>query len=632
MHKPLQPIDYGGPADVEFEAILPSILEQGVYRAFIASAARYADNLAVADLQTRLTYGELQQESLGLAQYLHDVSLASSADGNAPIAIYLPHQVELTVTILACLALGVPYVPLDTLFPLSRNRAILENSAAQAIVTQAQYAEICRDIAPHNCQVIVLDTCDHSEAPSEPQCEKTVRGNAKDIAYILYTSGSTGAPKGVYQNQRGLLHDVMQYVNAAHINATDRLTMLYSGSVIGSIRDLFGALLTGASVWLLSAKELGVSGVLRVIADQKLSILHAVPVLFRQLMQDTDAKAQLRSVRLAYLAGDRLDIEDAQSFQLNFPTHAYLYTGIGSTENSTLYRHWFIAADTPLTYEVLPVGRAIPDRFVRLLDDNGNEVAAGEVGEIEVTSAFMALGYWRNEALSERFFQKSSLILGARRFLTGDLARERRDGLLEFYGRKDSQVKLRGYLVHPGEIERKAKSLRGVGEAAIIVRKDDSGQAIGLVLYWSAQSEHLTEFDLRQYLTEHLTLAQMPARFYRLPQLPLLGNFKIDRQKLSALDSVYQTQSTAQASYDSTMLGRTRRVVHEVMAGGAVSRHDDLNSLHADSLDIMRMVLALEHEFAVTIDAEAFVKNFKSVEALTNFIETLKNEKCDESC
>jgi len=190
-----------------------------------------------------------------------------------------------------------------------------------------------------------------------------------DLAYIIYTSGSTGQPKGVYQNQRNLLHDVMQYINVSEIDSNDRLSLLYSPSVNGAIRDIYGALLTGATLYTHNLITQGLSSIPRIIEKNQLTIYHSVPNIFRTGLKRKTENYSFDCVRLIYLAGDKIFKGDIEIFKELFSNDCVVYVGIGSTENATIYRQWFIDKDTKLEDELVPVGFEVPDRVMKLIDE-----------------------------------------------------------------------------------------------------------------------------------------------------------------------------------------------------------------------------------------------------------------------
>jgi acyl-coenzyme A synthetase/AMP-(fatty) acid ligase/acyl carrier protein len=323
-------------------------------------------------------------------------------------------------------------------------------------------------------------------------------------------------------------------------------------------------------------------------------------------------------VRLVYLAGDRLDWDDARAFQRHFPPGSKLYTGIGSTENATIFRQWFIDHDTPIGSGRPPVGRAIPERTVSLIGDDGRVVPPGEVGEIVVSSRYMALGYWRAEDLTRTAFVRDAHDPAARVFRTGDLGREREDGLLEFLGRKDHQVKIRGHRVEPAEIEAALKTHPSVAEAAVIVRDGGSTGNTTLAAYFEAR-KHVKVLpagkSLASFLRTRLPAHMVPAAIMAIPRLPLLANFKIDRAQLARLDAMGASMSgtivPGTLARDEPVAKAVRRVVAAVLDVKTVLPGDEMAALGADSLQLIQIALHLERQFGVELPADIYVPGLK---------------------
>ena len=591
------PLDFGGPVDHPFMPFPVSALDGSVLDRFRSVAQHHVHRLAIHDGQRKITYGELQEA----VDRLSGTLAAVLPEGDAPVAIFLDHTAQFPVAMLAVLATGRPYVPLDVAFPLARNRRILQHAGVVAIVTESSLAAGAADIMPPNTALIDM------EKPG-PTPRVAATPTAQSLAYVLYTSGSTGEPKGVVQNHGNLLHDVLQYTNSIHLSAEDRLTMLYSGSVNGAIRDIYGALLNGACLHVLSLRRLGGKGLVAAMADHGITVYHSVPILFRQVVAALQPHQRLTGVRLAYLAGDRMDRGDVEAFRRHFPHDALLYTGIGSTENATIYRQWFIGPDTRLEGLRIPVGRAIPDRSVALLAEDGTPVPEGEPGEIVVTSRHMALGYWRAPELSSKGFGTAPQDPLARVFRTGDLGRQRPDGLLEFLGRKDQQVKIRGYRVEPAEIEAIIKQCPGIAEVAIYVRTGADGTAEALAGYWVAKPGE-ERLEVLSYVRQTLSPAMMPADLVRVPALPLLANYKIDRTALAAMDASRRRNAPPDGpDHDQTAtIARVAQLYRKVLEVPRVGAADGMASLNADSLQALRIVLEIEQAFQVTLPQDLFV-------------------------
>jgi amino acid adenylation domain-containing protein len=509
----------------------PTLGESGVFARFAHWAQQQPERVAVLEHASGRcwTYGELHAKALQLAAVLAHAP-------EQPVAVMLPAGGDLAAAFLGALACGRPYVPLDPDFPAERNQLILEQAGATELLCWA-----ASPVVPGGLRRIHVDALPPPPAPATPPPQAALQGGANSIAYILYTSGSTGRPKGVFQNQRGLLHDVDQYTQAASLGPQDCLSWLYSPSVNGAIRDLYAALLNGARLVSLDARRLGLRALGEALAQHRVSVLHAIPPLLRAFLQSEPPAPLLASVRLAYVAGDRFFSSDLAMFERHFPAACQIYNGIGSTECATLYRHWLVDKTRLGEAALVPAGYAIPERETRLLGQDGQPVALGEVGEVEVCSRFIALGYWRQPELTQACFVPDAQRPGWRRFLTGDLARERADGLLEFVGRKDGQLKIRGHRVEPGAVEAALRQLPGVQDAAVL--RTGSAQAPELSAWLVGTARPAA--TLREQLGQRLPAAQVPAHFYWLERIPRLANFKTDQRALEQLAQSAQNSHSA---------------------------------------------------------------------------------------
>ncbi len=638
-----QPLDFDGPTEHPFTQFPSAALERPVIDRFRAIADQYADHLAIDDGEQRFIYAELRQRVEHLARWLAN----HLPPDESPVALCFEHGAQFPLAVLAVLATGRAYLPLDLSFPEARNRRILTQAQIAALVTNRAHAQTAAELCPDGITPLCLDALDtrdgpptlrdprHALAPHTQRDALSARdqraaGTSTDIgtghsatpantstlpspsadslAYILYTSGSTGVPKGVYQNQRNLLHDVLQYTNAIHLDATDRLTMLYSASVNGAIRDIYGALLNGASLHPLAFRQLGTKQLAMRIAEQGITLYHSVPTVFRELISALDPRQHhLSRIRLAYLAGDRLERRGVDAFRRHFPADALLYTGIGSTENATLYRHWFIRPHTPLDGPTVPVGRAIPDRDMALLDENGTRVPVGEPGQIVVTSRYLALGYWRDPELTQQCFSPAPHDPQARVFSTGDLGVLRPDGLLEFRGRQDHQVKIRGYRVELGAIEATLKALPGIQDAAVVARASHPDQTRLDAYLVLDRSTHQGEpwGDLRQLratLSDELPAHMIPATFTLLERLPLTANGKLERAALPLPESAptgNEDQSIAPRNPTEQTLAQLWQAVLALSKPPGV--HDNFFALGGHSLLMARLNIRIEAAFGIAI-------------------------------
>ncbi|MBV8614889.1 MAG: amino acid adenylation domain-containing protein, partial [Acetobacteraceae bacterium] len=495
---PARPVEFG-------------TVEQSIPQRFAEQVRRFGERIAVQAGVVALSYRQL-------AAAAYRVAGAVALAAHAPqIGLLLPHDERMCIGILGTLAAGRSYVALDPAHPEERLAFILDDVGADLILCSADLVELAGRLTGSGRTVLPLDQLmlDPATLPSAPAPDA--------VAYILYTSGSTGRPKGVVQSHRNVLHFIREYTEALRIGPDDRLLQLASYAFDAAVMDMFGALLNGATLCPISPRARTMGEIGAVIAAERITIIHATPTVFRQLLaEDWIAPA---SVRLVVLGGETVRREDVLAFRSRFGPECVLVNGYGPTESTVTLQH-FVAAGTELPRASVPVGRPVGGTDVALVDERGNE--ADLFGEIVIRSPYVALGYWRQASSST--FSDDPTRPGRRRYRSGDLARLLPDGALEFVGRRDGQVKLRGVRIELGEIEAVLRSHAAVGEAAVIVCPAERGED-RLVAYVSGDS---TAAELKAYLARKLPSYMVPSAIVPVPALPLTVGGKLDRRALPA--------------------------------------------------------------------------------------------------
>jgi amino acid adenylation domain-containing protein len=568
------PIDESDPIDWPFERFSYS-LNYSVIDRFEAIARRFPNRPALSDRTSSLTYAEL----FGFVTCLAEATAAMVATRPGPVAILLSHETSFPAAILAVLAAGRGCIPLNADDPTARIQQIAGHASAVAVLSAGELAHEARGLFP---DLPILDIREIQSAPP-----KADRSNADALAYIIYTSGSTGKPKGVYQNHRGLLQDIMECTNTQHISCEDRLALFSSPTNISGFRVTLSALLNGASLHLLRPRELQALGLVKEIRTRGITIFRSVPGLFRQVVDALDEGETLESVRLVVLGGDRVDWRDYELFKRACLPGAHFGVHLGATECSTLYLQWYVDDSCPRT-GLLPVGRCMPERTTSLLDEKGRAVADGEVGEFVVSSRHLALGYWQAPDLTAQAFSTDPIDGLARVFKTGDLGRHRADGLFEHVGRKDDQIKLHGHRIEPAEIESTLRSIPAVADAAVIVRKDETGRPRSLVGYVVLRpgNRGLLPRHLQELLAQKLPLNWVPSQIILRDELPHLPNFKVDRVWLALVDSTRPFEVPALAVEDSDFVSDMRPERH---TGHLASK--EIGPFHFQLLEIWQRLL-----------------------------------------
>jgi acyl carrier protein len=496
---------------------------------------------------------------------------------------------------LGALTAGRGYVPLDATQPFARNEVIAKQASAAAIISADQLAHETRALFPDETPVIDISCLDNY-----PQVRPTQQPGPDDISYIVYTSGSTGTPKGVYQNHRGHLHDLMQMTNTLHLTCEDRLSLVYPISAVAARRDIYGAILNGGSLHILPPKDFQPRSLAQEIRDRRITVLHASPTLFRRLAEIVEPGERLDSVRIVYLASDRMHWGDVDQFRRICPPRSFLYITLASTE-CMVHTHWFVDERLKATGEPLPVGRPTPNWTVTLVDGDGREVADGEVGEVVATSRYMALGYWNAPGLRRQAFSVDPADPENRLFRTGDLCRRRQDGLLEYVGRKDEQIKLHGYRIEPAEIEHALLLCPEFAEAVIMTRKTDDGVPQSLVAYvkLSADVKGLLPRHVAAKLQEQLPGYMIPWPIFIVDEFPRTPNLKIDRSRLAQMD--VQRQVDELCCQENPIIGEVTRVFEQVLHVGNSTPDDNVSSLGGDSLQVIEIAAQLEARFGIPI-------------------------------
>jgi len=578
------------------EVIPDSALDGSVNDVFDATAARHPSRPAICDGARTLTYAEIAALVAAVAAAIDRIA----AGEPGPIAILLHNEVRYAAAMLGALRACRAFVPLDATHPLERNRQIAGHAGAVAVISAGVLAAQARSLFKDWRQVVDLDALEMPDGAVPRD-----RPRADDIAWIGYTSGSTGRPKGVYQDHRGMLHGLRDIGRITRIGPDDRLALCYSPGLLAGTRMVLCALMYGACSDILPPAVLGAAGLAREIRARKTTLLRVVPTVVRRLAEEIAPGERLDSVRVVGLGGERVDWSDYDLVRRIFPPHTQLDVHISSTEAAAGYVGWIVDEKLRADAPRLPVGRVMADRSVTVIGDDGTPVAPGEIGEFVVSGRYVALGYWRNPELTARVFGTDPSDPRRRVLHTGDMGRIRPDGLFEFTGRKDQQIKLRGQRIEPGEIEAALRACSGVSDAAVIVRRKDKGAAHSLAAYVELQQgiQGMLPRHLQAMLGQRVPRHMVPG-FVAIRALPRLPNLKIDRSRLARFDARH-AQQVAERTSDPDVL-KAIAAFERVLQVKGITADDSLASLGGDSLQAVKIALELERDFGVPIPIELF--------------------------
>ncbi len=591
-----------------------------LHERFAAQAARTPDAVALTappgELEGggELTYGELA----GRAGRLAAVLRRRGVGAESLVAICLERSLDLVVALLAVLEAGGAYLPLDPTYPPERLGFMLDDSRARVLVSRS---ELAARLPPHAAELVAVDAGESGAEGAAPLGSGDGSANGSSygssfggdqLAYVIYTSGSTGRPKGV-----AITHgDVSRLLAATRplfgFGPDDVWTLFHSYAFDFSVWEIWGALAHGGRLVVVPyAVSRAPEELLRLLEAERVTVLNQTPSAFAQLAPAAVAApagaASLPDLRLVIFGGEALDPAVLAGWLGCFGEERPRLVNMYGITETTVHATWrplgradLAMAPSPAS----PIGRPLAHLQVHLLDRHGRLVPPGVAGEMHVGGTALARGYLgRPELAAERFLPDGFGFgfgggRGARLYKTGDLARWRPDGELEFLGRADRQVKIRGHRVELGEVEAALAACPGVRAAAVVPR--EQGGALRLVAYvaYVAAPAERTAADLRAWLARTLPEPMLPAAFVRLDALPLTPNGKVDLRALLALPALDEAEDAAVARAGAAERTAPRGKIEELLAGlwaevlrlPEVGVHDNFFALGGDSILSLQVV------------------------------------------
>jgi amino acid adenylation domain-containing protein len=499
---------------------------QPVHKLIEYQAISNPDKVAVISDHLELSYAELNHKSNQLAHYL--ISLGVKPEMVVGIAVER-NAIELIIGLLAILKAGGGYVPLDPEYPRERLNYMLEDSGIQFLLTQAH---VKSKIPCHeNVKILALDALDLSaEIKNNPE----IVMHHHNLAYVIYTSGSTGQPKGVSVSHGPLAMHLASIKEIYDVRPGDRELMFFSINFDAAAEQWITPLTQGAALVLSSANDLAGDGFVDLIEKHRITTLHLPPAYLRMLLPMMHGKAN--SIRTCIAGGEAWYVTDVAGVR-DVLRNARLVNAYGPTESVITPTVWISHTDKNTQKfctggEYVPIGTPVGARNVYVLDTQLNLVPQGAIGELYVGGEGLARGYLERTALTgERFIPNPFDSMGSRLYRTGDWVRWNDEGLLEYLGRVDHQIKIRGFRVELGEIEAQLLAQTGVRDVAVVAQKGSGG--LRLVAYLVPHDGvQLSSALLKTSLTATLPDYMIPNSFIFLDAMPINPNGKIDRKAL----------------------------------------------------------------------------------------------------
>jgi amino acid adenylation domain-containing protein len=495
--------------------------EQTIQQLFEQQVEQTPDALAVEFGDERLSYRELNRRANQLAHYLRKLGVRSEVS----VGLCLERSAEMIVALIGILKAGGAYVPLDMSYPLERLAFMMEDAQIPVLLTSDHLSDA---LPAHWGEVVCIDT-DREVVAEESEENPASSTNADNLAYIMYTSGSTGTPKGVSVTHRNVVRLVKES-DYVEFGPDEVFLQLAPVSFDASTFEIWGSLLNGSRLVVMpphtpSLEELGAT-----LRRCEVTTLWLTAGLFNLMVGER--LHELKEVRQLLAGGDVLSVPRVQAVLQNLHG-GKLVNGYGPTESTTFACCYPMNAETQLNSSV-PIGRPISNTQIYLLNRNLQPVPVGLAGELYIGGDGVARAYHnRPELTAERFVPHPfATEPGARLYRTGDLARYRQDGVIEFIGRRDYQVKVRGFRIELEEIEAVLAQHPSVQQVVVAAHEDSPGEKQLVAYVVASKDESLSSGEMRAYLKERLPAYMIPAHLMRLETLPLTPNGKVDRRAL----------------------------------------------------------------------------------------------------
>jgi amino acid adenylation domain-containing protein len=579
-----------------------------IIKTFEEQVQKSRDKIALKMENQALTYGELDQCGSRVATAINETLARENRDTQPVVALLFQHGCDMIIGLIGALKANTIYVPLDRTHPETRLVYMLEDAGASLVLTDTQNLPLAESLRKKTGQNIeIMDIC--SIYPDRPQPGETPRRQVyyREPAYILYTSGSTGKPKGVLQNHMNVMYYTRNWTEKFAITASDRMTLLTAFVHDGAVQDIWSALHNGASLYPYDVKNiLERTALPEFIAKEQITIWHSVPTLFRYF---TDSLNSLPSgpgpsakdflyLRFILLGGEPLRKRDIDILKLYFP-HARLANVYGQTESSVDS----IAIYKPGDSFGLPIlGEPLDKTTILLVNEEDEIVEDIGVGEIVIACDHIAPGYWKDPEKTEEKFTRDPEL--GKLYWTGDLGGMKANGDIEVLGRKDFQIKIRGFRVEVGEIESVLLEYETVKEAMVVLKEDKQSAEYLCCYLVPEQPAAFDSEQMRQYLLHRLPDYMIPRVFIPMEKFPLTASGKIDKNALPqpGIEEKVQTLTPPANEIEKQLAETWHRELRVPLE--RIGRETHFFELGGHSLRAINLIAKIHQRFHVKLELE----------------------------
>ena len=590
---------------------------QTIHGLFEEQSARTPDAIAAVCDREQITYHELNARANQLAHYLRSLGVGPEV----PVGVCVERSIEMLVGLLGILKAGGVYLPIDQQQPGERIAFVIDDAQVRILLTGEQQPDELPAV-----DRLSLDA-DWTEIAKQSTSNPNISVSPDGLAYVMYTSGSTGQPKGVSVPHRAVVRLVKE-TNFVSFAENEVFLQLAPVSFDASTLELWGSLLNGARLVIAPPATPSLAELGEILKHNRVTTLWFTAGLFH-LMVD-ERLEDLKGVRQLLAGGDVLSVSHVERYLAAAADGAALINGYGPTENTTFSCTYRMNSGWQSGGASVPIGSPIANSQVYVLDRQMELVPAGVAGELYVGGEGLARDYLRRpELTAEKFVPHPyGSAPGARLYRTGDQVRWLPDGNLEFLGRMDQQVKIRGFRVELGEIEASLNRHEGVREAVVVARAGESGTR-RLVAYVVFEAEEVSSTELRSYLQQRLPDYMVPSQFVSLTELPLTVNGKVDRRALPDPDIDRATVTEEFCGPRTPAEEMLASIWSEVFRLSKVGIHDSFFELGGESILAIKLISRIDKDFDIELPVRALFEQ-PTIAELATLIVQHQAERADE--
>lgn len=542
---------------------------------FLAQAEKTPDHTAVVYKDKSYTYKELDVLSNQLAHCLKEEYNVEQED---LIGIQLDRNESIVISILGILKCGGAYVPINPELPEARKEHIVNDTNLKLLITDTSYMF---DLGFYDGEMLAIDVEFEPDSYDEKPLDITI--DVSNLAYIIYTSGSTGMPKGVMVEHRNVVNLITYQSDYFGVNEDDNFLLFSNTSFDASVEQFYLALLNGATLYVVQKSDLlDIDGLQDILIDNKITHLHAVPSFLRALPCIPNS-----SLKRLVSGGDSFDLKIAQEWGENVT----IINEYGPTETTVTSIQSTIDTDSLNT---IVIGKPLGNTYCYILNKNNTPQPIGVVGDLYISGDGITRGYLNQPELTEEKFVPNLFREGEKMYKTGDLARWLPCGNIEFIGRDDDQVKVRGYRIELSEIERSLLSMNNVEQVVVLLKETEEGDEELTAYLVSKTQQNIS--GIREYLLKNLPPYMIPGYYVQLDEIPLTSNGKVDKSALKEISGVEISCGIEHVSASTKEEVALASVWSSVLNKKEISIKDSFYNLGGDSIKSIQVVSRLKQK------------------------------------